>query len=273
VRTRRLRFSAILLLACALPASACGAQSSAEDTIVVGADLTAPPYASLEGDTPVGFDPEMVDALGDEMGRKVTIKDIRFEQLIPSLNAGQIDFIASDLYITAERAAVVDYIPYFSTGNSIMVRSDADPITALDGLCGKRVAVIKGGAIVGQLRDQASADCVKAGQQAIDVKEFPSDPEATQALLSSQVDAHVTDAAICSAIEKKLGGKVVVTSTSLLFPVPVGLAVKKGNKELKDALVDALHKLTEDGGYDDLLSKFNLQPVNDQQVESILRTS
>jgi ABC-type amino acid transport substrate-binding protein len=262
------------LLAAALLASACGSEAAADDdTIVVGADLTAPPYASLDGNTPIGFDPEMVKALASEMDSSVTIKDIRFEQLIPSLNSGQIDLIASDLYITAERAKVVDYVPYFSTGNSIMVRSDADPITDLEGLCGKRVAVIKGGEVVTRLRDDASADCEKAGRQPIDVREFASDPEATQALVSSQVDAHVTDAAICSAIEDKLDGKVVVTSTDLLFPVPVGLAVKKGNDELENSLVDALHELAKSGAYDDLLDKYNLQPADDQQVASILGSS
>lgn len=274
-RRTRVAASSAFLLTIAFAVGACGSDgdqgsASSQDTIVVGSDLSAPPYAYLDGDKPVGFDPEMVQALADQLGRAVTIKDIRFEQLIPSLNSGQIDLIASDLYITADRAEVVDYIPYFSTGNAIMTRADEEPISDAEGLCGMRVAVIKGGAIVEQLRDEASGACTEADRPAIDVREFPTDPEATQALVSGQVDVHVTDAAICSEIEKKLDGKVVVTSSALLFPVPVGLAVKKGNAALKDALVDALDAITKDGIYEVLLDQYNLMPADEQQVAEIL---
>lgn len=262
-----------LFIVGALMLSACGSSggaSSSGDTLLVGSDLTYPPYASLENKKPAGFDPEIIKALAKEAGFKPTIKDVRFEQLIPSLGAGQIDVISSALYITKERARQVDYIPYFSTGNSIVTQTTASPITDARGLCGKRVAVIKGGDIVDRLRKDASGACVAAGAAKIDVREFTSDPEGTQALLSGQVDAQVTDAAVASTLKTATSGKVTVTSKDLLYPVQVGLALKKGNTKLRDKLHDALDAIKQNGTYDRLLKKYNLRPVDEQQVEALL---
>ena len=252
--------------------SAAPSTSAAESgaPLVVGSDLTYPPYDSLSGSTPIGFDPELVSALSAAMRRTITITDTRFEQLIPSLVSGHIDLIASALYITAERAKVVSYIPYFSTGNSIVIRGGSAPLIDAKALCGKRVGVIKGGDIVKRLRVDASAACTASGAAAVDVREFTTDPEATQALISGQVDAQVTDAAVASELGSKTNGKVTISSTSLLYPIPVGLAVKKGNTALHDALAAALKQMQADGSYDKLLAKYNLKPVDQAQVSAIL---
>jgi polar amino acid transport system permease protein/polar amino acid transport system substrate-binding protein len=236
----------------------------------VGSDLTYPPYAYLNGSTPTGFDPDVTAALAKKMGMAVTYKDTRFAQLIPGLKADQFDVIASALYITKDRAEQVDYIPYFSTGNSIVVRKDAAPLPDAAALCGHRVSVIAGGDIVQKLRTDASAACTSAGKGAVDVREFPTDPEATQALLSGQVDAEVTDAAVASTLEKNTGGKVQLSSTGLLYPIPVGLAVKKGNDALAKKITDALGAMRADGSYDSLLKKYNLAPPDQAQVDQIL---
>jgi ABC-type amino acid transport substrate-binding protein len=271
------RFLAFVTLTAlgALAMSGCGAEGHGESskTLVVGSDLTYPPYASLDGDKPVGFDPEIITAIGKALGRKVSIKDTRFEQLIPSLGAGQIDVIASALYITAERAKQVDYIPYFSTGNSIVVKKGAAPIEDASGLCGKKVAVIKGGDIVQRLRVTASAQCKSASLPTVDVREFTTDPEGTQALLSGQVDAQVTDAGVASTLGDSTGGKIVISSKELLYPVPVGLAVKKGNTKLLHALQKGLARIKADGSYDRLLTKYNLRPVSQKQVDDIIGSS
>lgn len=239
--------------------------------LVVGSDLTYPPYTYLDHDKPAGFDIDIVTALAKKMDVKPTFKDTRFEQLIPSINSGQIMLIASALYVTAERAKQVDYIPYFSTGNSIIVRSGSKGYTDAASLCGLSVGVIKGAAAAQLMRGESSDACKADGKRAIDVREFNTDPEATQAVLSGAVKAEVTDAAVAGSLVKKMDGKVKITSLALLYPVPVGLAVKKGNAELKKKIQDALAELQKDGEYQQLLDSYNLEPVDQEQVDSILK--
>lgn len=228
-------------------------------TLTVGSDLTYPPYAYLDGKTPAGFDPDISRALAKASGLKATFVDTRFEQLIAGLGTGHFDVIASDLYITDERKKQVDFIPYFTTGNSIMVKASGGlRPTGVTGLCGKTVAVIKGGQIVGKLRAEASKECKAKGGKAIDVREFATDPEGTQALLSGQVDAQVTDGAVAKAAADKTGGKLTISSRELIYPVQSGLAVKRGDTALKKSLTDALAELKKNGTYARLLKKYNL---------------
>jgi ABC-type amino acid transport substrate-binding protein len=235
----------------------------------VGADLTYPPYDYQQSGTPAGFDPELMREVASQLHQKVVFQDTRFEQLIPSLDSGQFGVIASALYITAKRATQVDYIPYLETGNSILVRAGT-PATAVgvSYLCGKTVGVIAGGAVVQSLDSEAKGAC--KGAKPIHVHEFPTDPEATQALLSQQVDAQLTDAAVAKAAVDKLGGKIKIASTELVYPIPVGLAVKKGNNALAQQLKKGLNELRASGKYQALLGRYNLRPPDMAQVAKVL---
>lgn len=261
-------------LAVTASVSACSSSSgstakTSQKILRVGSDLTYPPYAYLAGGTPAGFDPDFVRALAGQIGEQAKFEDTRFEQLIANLNSGRFDVIASALYITAARAKQVDYIPYLTTGNSIVVRVGASGQPAdVHGLCGKRVGLIKGAAVAQSLRKEATGVC--KATKAIEVREFPTDPEATQALLSGQVDVQVTDAAVAKAVVDKTAAKLTISSTSLLYPIPVGLAVKKGNAALAQQIRAGLAKLRTSGKYQALLTKYNLKPPNQAQVKQIL---
>ncbi|WP_139003660.1 ABC transporter permease subunit [Arthrobacter crystallopoietes] len=264
------------LLAALLPLSAAQAappstQESA--TLKIGSDLTYPPYAYMKGGKPAGFDAEFTAALAEKTGLAPEYVDTRFEQLITSLRSGHFDVVASALYITAERGGLVEYIPYFTTGNSIITKTGAPEAADAAALCGQSVAVIKGGDVAAKLRVEASEACTAAGEGAIDVRDFTADSEGTQALLAGQVDAQVTDAAVAKTAVDSAGGKLAITSKVFLYPVPVGLAVSKDNPELAQQLRDGIAAMKADGTYQALLAEYNLGAPDEQQVASILGTS
>ncbi|MBK0419278.1 ABC transporter permease subunit [Leucobacter sp. CSA1] len=244
--------------------------SASGETLRIGSDLTYPPYAYLDGDEPSGFDPDFMRGLSAELDREAEFVDTRFEQLVPNLQAGHFDVIASALYITEDRARLVDFIPYFMTGNSIVTPADAEPARDASDLCGLSVAVIKGGEVATQLRGEASQECLDAGERAIDVRDFAADTEGTQALLAGQVDVQVTDAAVGKTAVDSSNGALALTSTELLFPVPVGIAVAQGNAELADQLRAGLDEMRADGSYQALLTEYNLEEPDPEAVEEAL---
>jgi polar amino acid transport system permease protein len=265
----------VALVACSSAGSSDTASSKTSTVesgvLTMGDDLTYPPYGYLDGGMPKGFDPEMGRALAGRTGLRPEFVDTRFEQLIAGVKANRFDVIISALYITPERAQQVDYLPYFTTGNSLVALAGGPfQPTAPDQLCGKRIAVIKGGKVVQVLRGQVSDACLTARQQPVDVREFTSDPEGSQALLSGQVDAQLTDAAVAKDAVDKSGARLAITSSELIAPAVVGIAVAKGNTALLDALGKALDELKQSGQYDELLAQYNLRPVNDVQVKQIL---
>jgi ABC-type amino acid transport substrate-binding protein len=238
---------------------------------VVGSDLTYPPYAYMEAGEPAGFDAEIGRALAQEMDRDVDFKDTRFDQLIPGLRAGHFDAIISSLYITRERAKQVDYVPYFMTGTSIIAPADGalEPKTPED-LCGMRIASIKGSAILPALTGEVSDKCESDGKKPLDVREYPTDPEASQALLSGQADVHMTEAAVAKVSVERSNSKLEITSDELLYPIAVGIGVKKGNDEVVEDLEGALERMKESGEYQRLLDKYNLEAPDPSLVESSL---
>ncbi len=232
--------------------------------LLVGSDQVYPPYDYLENGVTKGLDADVLAAIAPKLGLEVEFIDTRFANLIGGLQANKYDVIASALYVTAARAKVVDYIPYAKTGGSLMVRSDDDfaPKKPED-LCGKRVANLKGAAWVPELQKTSDTSCAS---NPIDVKEFATSAEAAQALLSRGADVVFDDAGVSKAAVLATGDRLKITSTEILFPVVMGIAVKKGNTELLERLKNELQTLVASKEYDAILAKYNLALPSEEEI-------
>lgn len=105
---------------------------------------------------------------------------------------------------------------------------------------------------------------------AIDIREFATAPEATQAVRSGGVEAQFADAAVAQLAVENTGGALKITSEELIYPIPVGLGVNSGNPELKDALAGAIEAMKESGEYEEILSRYNLSPPDQEAVDAAL---
>ncbi|GAA4028648.1 ABC transporter substrate-binding protein [Arthrobacter methylotrophus] len=228
----------------------------------VGIDLTYPPYDMLTDGKPAGFDVEVMNAISADLGLKPQYSDTRFAQIVAGIKADRYDVIASTLYVSSARSKEVDFVPYFQTGNSIVVPKDAAALTDAQSLCGKKVSVVTATVIAKIMPTTESDKCKAAGKEAITVQEFPTDPEATQALLSGQVDAQMTDAAVAKTVIEKSNSRLKISSGALIYPVAVGLAVRKGNTALQEALTKSVENLKTSGSFAKILKEYNLEPVD-----------
>lgn len=239
--------------------------------LTIGSDLTYPPYLYLEGDQPTGFDPDFMRALAAQMDLEPRFVDTRFAQLITGLKANRFDVVASILYITPERAEVIDYVPYMQTGDSLIVLQDSELAPKVpEDLCGQRVSSIKGASWIPKLAKVSREHCEPNGESDIDVREFATAPGATQALLARAVDVQFADAAVAKLAVEKSGERLKITSEELLFPIPVGLGVPENDQAIKAALENAITAMQESGAYQELLDRYNLAAPSDEQVKAAL---
>lgn len=84
-----------------------------------------PPYAFLDGNGNVtGAFPEAARAIAEGLGiTEINWIKTEFSELIPELRAGRFDVVAAGLYITEERAAVVDFsAPLLVVPQDLLVR-------------------------------------------------------------------------------------------------------------------------------------------------------
>jgi polar amino acid transport system substrate-binding protein len=261
----------LLVLQSAANAATQAPPTIASGTLTIGSDLTYPPYAFMDGDAPAGLDPDFMKTLASHLQLKPQFVDTRFANLILGINAKRIDIIASALYVTPERAKQIDFVPYFKTGGSLLALTGSGftPATP-EALCGKRVSSIKGASWIPKLAKVSQDTCATKGLAAIDVREFETSPQASQALLAHAVDAQFEDSAVAKMTVDKMGGRLAITSTTPLFPVVVGLGVAKSDPALLAAVKGALDTMKHDGEYATLLKRYNVAEPTGAEIAQAL---
>lgn len=214
----------------------------AKQTLKVGTEATFPPFESInEQGEFVGFDIDLVKAIGEKAGFEVQFQNLGFDALIPALASGQIDIAAAGMSITEERKQSVDFSdPYVDAGLVIAVRQNETAITGKDTLKGKVVAVQRGST------GAEAADKLKAEGGVADVKYFANVPLAMMELTKGGVDAVINDKPTSEVYVAKQPGQVKLLSEELESD-SYGLAIRKGNTELLTKVNAALKQLQEDG--------------------------
>lgn len=256
---------------CSPGAWALAASGIVEGRLTVGSDLTYPPYAFFEAGKPAGFDADFARLLAAKLSLQPVFVDTRFPDLILGLRAHRFDIVASALYMTPERAKLIDFIAYLKTGAALLVpAASSDAPATPQALCGKRVASIKGASWTPKLHKVTRELCQPTGRRAIEVLEFPSSPEALMALRSQAADAMMEDAAVAHAMLAQTNNAVKLSSTALLYPVVIGLGLHRDARQLQGQLQQALDQARASGEYAALLSRYGLQPPSPADIEAAL---
>ena len=142
-------FLMMAVMACSMMLAGCGGDKKeakkAEPAKVlrVGTEPAFAPFEfPKEGSKELtGFDIELIQAIGKQMGTKVEIAGMGFDALIPALNAGNIDAAIAGMTITEERKKAVTFSdPYYTSGLIVMVKKDNTAVKSVDDLKGKRIA-------------------------------------------------------------------------------------------------------------------------------------
>ena len=212
---------------------------AADDTIRVATDATFPPFEYYAGGKRTGFDIALVDAIGKTMGKKIEWTDIDFKGLIPGIISKRFDMAASAIYITPERAKVVDFSePYYPGGLVILVKKDNTTIHGPEDLAGKKVSVQVGTKSVGFLKDNYPK---------VDRVEVEKNEEMFSLVETGRVDAAVTGKPAAKLYAQKNPGVKVIDKQ--LTTEEYGFAISKDEPGLAKAVNEALAKLKADGTY------------------------
>jgi polar amino acid transport system substrate-binding protein len=226
------------------------------------------PYAPMEffdaNKKPAGFDVDLINAIGEKLGVAVKVEVQSFDSIIPSLQAAKHDVVMSSMSDTTDRQKVLDFVDYFNGGASILVaKGNPNKITSITDLCGKPVAAEAATWEIDLLKS-TSDDCVKAGKAAVETLALPGDTDAQNAVRSGKAVAYLADSQLAAYTVKVAGaGKYFDLVIDPKNPNGyesglIGVGVLKANSKLTAAIQAALQSLMDDGSYDKLLTKWNL---------------
>ncbi|HEU5428475.1 MAG TPA: ABC transporter substrate-binding protein [Actinocrinis sp.] len=243
------------------PKSLVPADVKSKGTLIVAADASYAPneFFASDGKTIIGMDADLAQALGQELGLKVTVQNVTFDSIITGLAANKYDLGMSSFTDTKEREKAVDFVTYFSAGSSLMVKTgNPEGLKPNDvSLCGKTIAVEKG---TTQESTDIPADtktCTTAGKPAVKGLSFDDQNGANLALSSGRADGVLADSPVAAYAAKQSAGKFIIAGTPY-GTAPYGIAIPKGNG-MSNAVLAALKVLISNGTYTQILTKWGIQ--------------
>ena len=216
-------------------------------TLVDAVNPHTPGYEALDPQDPskyIGFDIDLVQALGQCLGFGVTYKSVTFAALLTTLSSGQADIVISDIYATKERAKAADFITYSKVFDGVLVVKDNPKhITGINTtMCGDAAAENTGYVEVPLL--QALAEPCKAeGKAAPTIQLYDNNADCIQAILAGRADTYVNDVNTVDQAVKAYPDKLG-KATAVTLPYSVGIAVPKDKPEFRDAILAALIEIS-----------------------------
>ncbi|ELY4091598.1 basic amino acid ABC transporter substrate-binding protein [Cronobacter sakazakii] len=233
-----------LLKAGLLMAALAGSAFAAQETYVVGAGGTYRPFEFENSQKQLeGFDIDIIKAIAKAENFNVKLVNTPWEGIFATLGSGDRDIIISGITITDKRKQMVDFsAPYFPAEQSIVVPADSK-VDSLAALKNEKVGVVNS-----STGDIVVSDALGKNNTAI--KRFDNTPLMLQELFEDGVSAAVGDVGVVKYYTKQHPEKRFKLVPDAKFERQYfGIAVAKGNDELRNKINAGLAKIVADGTY------------------------
>jgi polar amino acid transport system substrate-binding protein len=227
--------------------------------LTVGSDTTYPPQEYIDPTTnkATGFDVDLITAIAQRMGLKVNIVPTKFDTLLDDLAAKHFDVVISAVTITPDRQKQVDFVPYFTAGESLLVQTgNPKHITSTDDLCGLAVGVQEGTIEQGVLQS-TSDNCLEQDKPALSIIALQDQTAVIQLLKTGRAVATYQDSPVTDYFSKQHPDQFAVGG-SVFAPGPEGIVVRKNDPSMLDAVQSAYKQVKSAGTYHQLILKWGL---------------
>jgi ABC-type amino acid transport substrate-binding protein len=253
-----LTLAALVLVASAAPALAETTLEKISRTgvLTIGARTGSPPFAYVNAKNEwVGFSVDLVEELVKPAIEKKVGKAIKVEKKestpptrIPLLTSNAVDLIAGTMTDTRARRDSVDFsITFFVTGAQFLVKKGS-PIKGIADIGGKRLAAQQG---------STNARIIRERVPTAQLREFPDQPAAFQALAQGQVDAYTNDGIQLAGLKAKAQNPAEWEIVGDFYSYePYGMAMRKGDSDFRAVVNNGLMEGIESGKYFEIYEKW-----------------
>lgn len=219
------------------------------DTLTICSDIPFTPFEFYDGSDVVGVDAELIINIADQLNLHTEFVDVDFGDIFTSLEDQKCDIIASAISMTDEREKLYQFSDsYYEISQSILtINSNSSVFTDLDKLQGKVVGVQSGS--TGEEFAQENSS-----ENKYSVTSYESSDSLILALKKNEIDAVIQDYPI-NAYESASAGTTKVTKV-FDGKEKYGFVVTKDKSALITAVNKALKKATDNGNYDEILTKY-----------------
>jgi len=229
-------------------ASAC----AKKEVLTMATNAEFPPYEFYQGGKIVGIDAEIAAAIAKKIGMELSIEDIEFDSVIPSVETGKYSMAMAGLTVTDVRKEQVNFTTSYATGVQVIIVPEGSPITSVDDLfedgASHRIGVQL--ATTGDL--YSTWDLEDEGLATIE--RYPKGADAVMALKTGKVDCVIIDNEPAKVfVSQNPGLKILDTEFAV---EDYAIAVNKNNTELFTKIDNALRELIANGTVKSIVDKY-----------------
>ncbi len=218
-------------------------------------EATYPPFVYMDASEKMqGFDADIVRAVCAQMHATCTLSNQPWDSLIPSLTLGKFDALFGGMAITQEREKEVDFTEPYYTNTVSVIADQSEHLNLTEAtLKGKTIGVQGGTTFDAYLQDKYG--------KIITINRYPSIQDALMDLASGRVDAVMGDS---PSLQQWLQQNGYTQYTVVGEPIDNpqyfgkgnGIAVRKGDAALLNALNKALNEIKANGTYQKIVNKY-----------------
>lgn len=254
--------SILLALAIAFAGAARGAAETTLEkmartgVLTTGTRTGSPPFAFINRQNEwVGFSLDLVEeailpVIARKLGKPIKLekKESTPQTRIPLLTSSAVDLIAETMTDTRSRRESVDFsLTFFVTGAQFLVKKGS-PIKGIQNIAGKRVAAQQG---------STNARIIRETVPKAQLREFPDQPAAFQALAQGQVDAYTNDGIQLAGLKAKAPNPDDWRIVGEFYSYePYGMAMRKNESDFRYLVNFGLMEAIESGKYFELYNKW-----------------
>jgi len=220
--------------------------------LVVGTAASMPPLNMRTKDGQIiGMEVDLANLFAGGMGVKLTLKPMHFNDLLPALEAGQVDMVLSAMTMTPGRNLKFAFVgPYFPSGKSVLTKGKN--VEAVDEIAkmnnpDKVLVALKGSTsqmFVEKLMPKAKLVLADDYDQAVGM------------IRNDKAVAMVADYPICMVSAYRFADAGLVTLAKPISYEPIGVALPPNDPLLVNWVQNVLHLLEKTGELNVLMERW-----------------
>ena len=208
----------------------------------VGVSADYPPMIYKQEGRLVGIEADNAKAVGDIIGKEMTLVEMPFEKLIPALQAGEIDVIMSGMSITSERSEQVIFTEsYMEVGQMAIMSTDKVAQFSTPW------SVYREGVRIGVEPGTTGAAFAENKLTGAQVSFYADSTSAFAALRSDKIDLYIHDAPTSWLLATTSDNRDLISLYKALTQERLAWAVRKDDERLAQSLNAALRTLKGNG--------------------------
>jgi len=209
-------------------------------SIQIGLEGTYPPFNFQDASGRLtGFEVEFAQALAKQLGVEAKFQPTKWDGILAALESGRLDVVINQVTISEERKQKYDFsTPYTVSGIQAMTQKGKESqINSAADLAGKRVGVGLGTNYEQWLRENVPD---------AEVRTYDDDPTKYQDLRFGRIDVMLIDRLAAFELLSKTGDAMAIAGEPFSRQ-EAGVAMRKGNPALLEAIDEAIATLRADG--------------------------